>query len=94
VAVVAALPVVGVIAYLLLGETNIGRRNRNSMDKAMEELPQPTAMDDPVAQVPPNNAHLFRVGASISGFQPVAGNHAELMADSNATIEHMAAASG
>ncbi len=91
VAVVAALPVVGVIAYLLLGETNIGRRNRNSMDKAMEELPQPTAMDDPVAQVPPNYVHLFRVGASISGFQPVAGNHAELMADSNATIEHMVA---
>ena len=91
IAVVGALPVVGVIAYLLLGETNVGRRNRNSMDKAMEELPQATAMGDSVAQVPPNYVHLFRVGTSISGFQPVAGNHAELMADSNATIEHMVA---
>ena len=91
IAVVGALPVVGVIAYLLLGETNVGRRNRNSMDKAMEELPQATAMGDSVAQVPPNYVHLFRVGTSISGFQPVAGNHAELMADSNATIQHMVA---
>ncbi|MEH6586206.1 MAG: cardiolipin synthase [Halioglobus sp.] len=89
VAVVASLPVLGVVAYLLLGETNIGRRNRNSMDKAIEELPQPIAMDDPVAQVPPNYMHLFRVGTSISGFRPVAGNHAELMADSNATIQRM-----
>ena len=91
VAVVAALPGVGVIAYLLLGETNVGRRNRNSMNKAIEGLPQPTAMDDPVAPLPVNYMHLFRVGTSISGFQPVAGNHAELMADSNATIEQMVA---
>lgn len=62
VAVVAALPGVGVIAYLLLGETNVGRRNRNSMNKAIEGLPQPTAMDDPVAPLPVNYMHLFRVG--------------------------------
>ncbi|MCX2980776.1 cardiolipin synthase [Halieaceae bacterium IMCC14734] len=90
-AVVGSLPVLGVLAYLLLGETNIGRRNRNSMDKAIEELPQPITVDDPLVQVPPNYMHLFRVGTSISGFRPVAGNHAELMADSNATIQHMVA---
>ena len=89
VAVVGALPLLGVVAYLLLGETSIGRRNLNSMNKAVEELPQPITVDDPEAQVPADYMHLFRVGTSISGFRPVAGNHAELMADSNATIEHM-----
>lgn len=91
VTVVATLPVIGVIAYLLLGETNVGRRNRNSMDRAMEELPQPAVTGDIAVQIPSNYAHLFRVGTSISGFQPVAGNRAELMADSNATIECMVA---
>ena len=35
--VVLALPLVGIIAYLMLGETNIGRRNREAM-LALEDL--------------------------------------------------------
>ena len=89
--VVAALPVVGVIAYLLLGETNIGRRNRSAMRKAIAQMPGQIAEDANASQVPSKYAHLFRVGSSISGFHPLAGNLAELMADSNTTIEHMVA---
>jgi len=60
----------------------------------MEALPPAEAVDSPVqaaAQVPANYAHLFKVGHSISRFQPVAGNRAQLMADSSATIEYMVA---
>ena len=39
VAVVAAIPVVGVLGYLLLGETNIGRRNLKAMHNAVQLLP-------------------------------------------------------
>ena len=89
--VVAALPVVGAIAYLLLGETNIGRQNRSAMRKAIAQIPGQIIEGADTSQVPSRYAHLFRVGSSISGFQPLAGNRAELMADSNATIEHMVA---
>jgi len=89
--VVAALPVVGAIAYLLLGETNIGRQNRSAMRKAIAQIPGQIIEGADTSQVPSKHAHLFRVGSSISGFQPLAGNRAELMADSNATIEHMVA---
>ncbi|MCP4765084.1 MAG: cardiolipin synthase [Gammaproteobacteria bacterium] len=96
IAVVAAVPVLGVLGYLLLGETNIGRRNLKAMRHAVLRLPR-CAVDDagsallPPAPIPPAHAHLFKVGFSVSRFQPVAGNSAELMADSNATIDSMVA---
>ena len=41
--------------------------------------------------MPPRFAQLFRVGTSISGFVPVGGNSARLMADSDAAIAAMVA---
>ena len=100
VAVVGALPILGILAYLLLGETNIGRRHIKAMHKALDELPlTPAAAVDKaaaldtaeymIARVPEHYAHLFTVGKSISGFGAVAGNGATLMADSNAAIDSM-----
>ena len=43
------------------------------------------------AQIPDRYAHLFRVGHSVNGFEPVGGNRARLLPDSNATIESMVA---
>ena len=96
IAVVGALPVIGIIAYLMLGETNIGRRHVKAMNEAVDQLPSmPVAVHDiaasRAAQVPLQHAHLFSVGRSISGFAPVAGNAAALMPDSNATIDAMVA---
>ena len=96
VVVVATLPIVGVLAYLLLGEVNIGERHYKAMRKVRKELPVSVAgvegePPQPCAGIPVRYAHLFRVGHSISGLEPVAGNYAELQADSNATIERMAA---
>ncbi len=96
VAVVGALPGIGVVAYLFLGETNIGRRNFKAMREAFGQLPAPSAVVIDKAihleeHLPSRYAPLFRVGYSISRFEPVAGNSAELMADSNATIDHMVA---
>jgi|SRR5210317_74624 cardiolipin synthase len=95
VVVVAALPVIGILAYLFLGETNVGRRNFKAMKKAMGDVGA-IARDgvdggagDFFAQVPEKYAHLFSVGYSISGFRPLAGNSAALMEDSNAAIARM-----
>ncbi len=94
--VVAALPVVGIVAYILLGETNIGRRRIARMREVIESLPPlaASASGDQThlqANVPEQYEHLFRIGESISRFVPVGGNSAKLLADSNATIDAMVA---
>ena len=94
--VVGALPGLGVLTYILLGEVNIGRRRVARVREVMASLPPiATAMtgdeDHLQADVPERYEHLFRVGHSISGFEPAGGNTAQLMADSDATIDAMVA---
>lgn len=88
VVVVLAVPVAGMIGYLLLGETNIGRRRAERMQRVRDELPDPPAAPVVVA---PRHAPLFRVGQSIGGYAPTGGNTAALMADSNAAIDALVA---
>src|SRR5210317_1651056 len=79
--VIAALPIVGILAYILFGEVNIGRRRIARMRKVLDELP-PLALAEAgdesrlEAEVPERYQHLFRIGQSISGFAPVGGNTA------------------
>jgi cardiolipin synthase len=94
--VVASLPFAGILAYLLLGETNIGRRRVARLRSAVARLPpidsacfRGSESVDP--GVPERYRHVFRLGQSITGFEPVAGNKGSLMADSNAVIDAMVA---
>jgi cardiolipin synthase len=93
IAVVAAVPVLGMLGYLLMGETNIGRRNLKAMQEAVQKLPHCAVfdVDSPMqpAPVPSVHEHLFKVGYSLSHFQPAAGNIAELMEDSNTMINRL-----
>jgi cardiolipin synthase len=94
--VILAVPFLGIMAYLLLGETNIGRSRVVRMREVISRLPD--VADAPFADaenlqgnVAQRYAQLFQVGKSVNGFNPVGGNRAHLMADSNATIESMVA---
>ena len=94
--VLLSLPVLGILAYLLLGETNIGRRRVARMREVISQLPDvanATGMDaaNLQADIPQRYAHLFQVGKTVNGFAPVGGNRARLMQDSNATIASMVA---
>ena len=94
--VVAALPLIGMFAYLLLGEVNIGRRRVKRLHavlKRMEQIPCQTSGDaaDGAAAIPDRYRQLFSVGHSISGFHPVGGNTARLLPNSDATIDAMVA---
>jgi cardiolipin synthase len=94
--VILSLPLAGVLAYVLLGETNIGRRRIARMRKAIEALPPfVVSVDGDKSQTPLNISetyqHLFDVGQSISGFSAIGGNSARLLPDSNATIHSMVA---
>jgi len=89
--VIIGLPVLGILAYILLGETNIGRRRVERMHEVLSRLPDVADAAGADAtnlqvDVPHRYAHLFQVGKTVNGFDPVGGNRAHLMLDSNATI--------
>jgi cardiolipin synthase A/B len=94
--VIATLPFAGFFAYLLFGEVNIGRKRVARVQKVVSEIQTEAAASglDPQHFHPAGPAqyeHLFRVGHSISGLNPVTGNSGMLMEDSNSTIDTMVA---
>ena len=95
VVVVTVLPLLGLVAYLLLGEVNIGRRRARRLKAVLQRMPPIpySAVDGAefASAVPERHRHLFWLGHSISGFQPVGGNAARLLPNSNATIDAMVA---
>jgi cardiolipin synthase len=96
VVVIVALPVLGIFAYLLVGEVNVGRRRVERLRTVLASFPDINDAPGTDAQnlqpeVPERHAHLFRVGQSISGFKPVGGNQGRLLEDSNAAIDAIVA---
>ncbi len=94
--VILSLPFLGALAYILLGEVNIGRARVRRLESALARLPDPAGLAPAgegwaAAEVPERYRHLFRVGRSISGFEPIGGNSGALMADSNAAIDALVA---
>lgn len=96
IAVIAAVPVLGILAYILLGETNIGRKRIALMNQVIDSMPtmpeiNPGEEENARANVPEHYRHLFKTGKSINGFDAIGGNSGRLMADSNAAIDSMVA---
>ena len=96
VAVIATLPGVGMLIYLLLGETSIGRRRIARLGEVLASLPPAAPLSfetDPRHHppIPDRCTPLFKQGESVNGFRPVGGNSAELMSDSNSGIDAMVA---
>src|SRR5437660_4513306 len=94
--VMIVLPVIGILTYIFLVEGSIGRRRVSRLQvvlATMPDLTQVPGMDSPNLRpkIPETYAHLFRLGYSVNGFEPVGGNCATLLPDSNATIESMVA---
>ena len=95
IAVIATLPIVGVLAYLLFGEVNIVYRQKINIKAVFENnllLDSSAAVVEPhKVEIPLNFEQVFKLGQSINGFSPVGGNKAVLMADSNAMITALVA---
>jgi cardiolipin synthase len=90
--VIVALPVVGVLAYLLLGEVRISLRRRLRGREIEARLPRP-AGDGTLAEKVGAGFYRapFALGRSINGLPPTSGNKVSLAADSNAAIDEMVA---
>ncbi|WP_425051198.1 cardiolipin synthase [Psychromarinibacter sp. S121] len=91
--VILSAPVVGIIAYLLFGETNIGtdreERYRETAGKADSIFdPAPEADFEHVTE---RRRHIFRTGESISGLAPVNGNRALLLGEGTAPVDALIA---
>ena len=92
--VIVTLPFLGIVTYILFGEVSIGRRRIERMNRVVEELrckAEGTGLDPQQFKSAGPSAleHLFRVGHSISGLNPMPGNSGTLMADSNSCIDNM-----
>lgn len=92
--VIAAAPVVGIAAYILFGEVNIGRGRVERKRAVLAHMPDAAAapgMDGPNVRpaLSERTRHVFRVAESINGFRPIGGNAARLLPNSNATIDAM-----
>lgn len=94
--VVAILPYIGALAYLLVGQTSVGRKRIARLQSDFRNLPRPESApgwDAPenTPDLSPTYEPLFRVGQSISGYPAIGGNSARLMTDSDAAIDEMVA---
>jgi cardiolipin synthase len=90
VVVVIVLPVVGVIAYLLLGEIRISNSRREVGRRIDRALPRPPSHDPTTAAIA--NGHYsapFALASSVNGLGTTGGNRAHLAADSNVAIDEM-----
>ena len=90
--VLVALPVLGIVLYIFLGETNLGRKRVKRRKEIEDRLPTLENLSElGVADIPEQYMHLFHTGKTANGFDPVEGNRGRLMKDSNATITSMVA---
>lgn len=93
---IAVLPIIGIGAYILFGETNIGRKRAERAAAALATMPPAMpvqSMHESWLQpaLPERCEPVFRQGTAINGFAPVGGNSARLLADSNSAIDVMVA---
>ena len=89
--VILAVPAVGMIAYVLFGETNIGKKRVARYRQIGRIVSDVREGEAGYAELDPDYRHVFRTGQSISGFPPVTGNRAEVMTDPNAGIDALVA---
>jgi len=90
VVVIIVAPIVGLIAYLLLGEIRISNARREKGRDIDRRLSQPGA-DDSSARLLGDGGYAapFALARSVNGLGPTAGNRAVLARDSNAAIVAM-----
>lgn len=91
VAVILFLPLIGVIAYLFLGETSIGRDRVHKLEAAEQYFRKTDDASVIATDLTEDDETLFRLLHSINGFAPVKGNTVELTKDSDATIASLVA---
>src|SRR3954452_17274111 len=90
--VIVALPVVGIIAYLLIGEVRISLKRRVRGREIEATLPRPDGEQKLVEQIDAGFYRApFALGRSINCLPPTSGNKVTLAGDSNIAIDEIVA---
>ncbi|MGU3496413.1 cardiolipin synthase [Xanthobacteraceae bacterium A53D] len=89
--VIALAPGVGVLAYILFGEVNLGRARIARLRAAIHALPPAAGIAGPEAEVADRFVPLFKMGQTVNHYVPVAGNRAALLPSSEAAVDAMVA---
>ena len=89
---ILALPVLGILLYLLLGETRISGPRRTRGREINSRLPRPPGNYERSGEKA-GGAHwsAFALAQSVNHLDPTSGNNARLAPDSNAAIDEMVA---
>ncbi|MFA5539202.1 MAG: cardiolipin synthase [Gemmobacter sp.] len=94
--VIAALPVVGILAYLLFGEIRVRRAKAQRMREVRHQLIAAWGRDEVLPPLPPAADPAFAAGQATGGMPPVEGNRALLLPEGDAmmddVIDHIDAA--
>lgn len=92
--VILTMPVIGMIAYVLFGETNVGRKRLakyRDVSRKIRRLAAPALMDGEFDAVKSHHRHIFRLGQSVNGLGPLGGSRGEVLADTNSTFDALVA---
>lgn len=90
--VILAVPLVGIIAYLILGETRISGRRRERGRDVDAHLPRPAGDEACLKRLSPGPHEApFELARTVNHLDPTCANSARLSADSNRAIEEMIA---
>ena len=88
---VFALPVIGVVLYLLLGETRISGPRRTRGKEINARLPRPPGNYERDGKATGAHWAPFALARTVNHLDATTGNSARLSADSNAAIDEMIA---
>jgi cardiolipin synthase len=88
---VFALPIAGVILYILLGETRISGPRRTRGREVNSRLPRPRGNYESRGEAAGAHWSPFALARTVNHLDTTAGNSARLAADSNAAIDEMVA---
>lgn len=90
--IVIAVPLLGIVAYLILGETRISGRRRARGRDIDERLPRPKGHEACLAELhsSPHQAP-FALARTINGLDPTCASSARVISDTNAAIDEMIA---
>ena len=94
--VVLLMPFLGLVAYLLVGETRLGRsrlRTSRSLSRDIEREALAIWQHHHLEWTTEDEMyrHLARIGAAVSGLPPLRGNAVELIADTHAFLDRLIA---
>ncbi len=90
--VIVALPIAGIIAYLLIGEVRISLKRRVRGREIEAKLPRPPGDEAVAAKLGAGFYDApFALARSINDLPPTSGNKVSLAADSNVAVDEMVA---